>query len=63
MVLSRKRRQEIVIDVGGELIVVTVVEIRSDKIRIGVDARKHVKVHRREVFDAIHRGEAQGAPK
>lgn len=48
LVLSRKRGEQIVI---GGAIVVTVVEIRGDKIRIGIDADKEIPVHRKEVED------------
>lgn len=53
LVLSRKKNKSIVI--GGEEIVVTVVEIRGDKVRLGIEAPKEVPVHRREVLDAIKR--------
>jgi len=52
LVLSRKLNQSIVI---RDDIVVTVVEIRDDFVRLGIDAPKHVPVHRREVYDAIKR--------
>jgi carbon storage regulator len=50
LVLSRKVGESIVI---GDDVVVTILEIRGDLIRVGIDAPKHVKVHRREVFEAI----------
>ena len=50
LVLSRKKNESIVIHDG---IVVTVVEIRGDKVRLGIEAPKNVSVHRREVYDAI----------
>jgi carbon storage regulator len=53
LVLSRKKNESIVIN---DEIVVTVVEIRGDKVRLGIQAPKEVPVHRMEVFDAI-RGE------
>jgi carbon storage regulator len=37
----------------GDDVSITVIEIRGDQIRIGVDAPKHVKVYRQEVFDLI----------
>ena len=40
-----------------------VVEIRGDKVRLGVEAPKEVPVHRREVFDAIRRNEAAAGSK
>jgi carbon storage regulator len=54
LVLSRKKNESIVIN---DDITIVVVEIRGDKVRLGVEAPKEVPVHRREVFDAIHRGE------
>lgn len=54
LVLSRKLNETIVIN---ENIIVTVVEILGDKVRLGIEAPKEVPVHRREVYDAIHRSE------
>lgn len=52
LVLSRKKNESIVINND---ITIVVVEIRGDKVRLGVEAPKEVPVHRREVYDAIHR--------
>lgn len=52
LVLSRHRDEEIMI---GDDISIVVVDIRGDKTRIGITAPEHVKVHRREVFEAIYR--------
>jgi carbon storage regulator len=58
LVLSRKKNESIVINND---ITIVVVEIRGDKVRLGVEAPKEVPVHRREVYDAIKRNEmAQG---
>ncbi len=54
LVLSRKKDESIVINND---ITIVVVEIRGDKVRLGVEAPKEVPVHRREVFEAIARGE------
>ena len=43
----------------GDEIVVTIVDIRGDKVRLGINAPSSIPVHRQEVFDAIQR-EAQG---
>ncbi len=60
LVLSRKKNESIVIN---DDITIVVVEIRGDKVRLGVEAPKEVPVHRREVFDAIRRNEsASGKP-
>jgi carbon storage regulator len=54
LVLSRKKNESIII---GENIVVVVVDIRHDKVRLGIEAPKEVTVHRREVYEAIKRSE------
>jgi carbon storage regulator len=51
LVLSRKKNESIVID---NSITVTVVEIRGDKVRLGIVAPKDIPVHRQEVYEAIH---------
>ena len=56
LVLSRKKNECIVIN---DDIMITVVEIREDKVRLGIEAPKEVPVHRREVYDAIKRGETR----
>ncbi len=56
LVLARKINESIVI---REDVVVTVVEVRGDKVRLGIQAPKEVKVHRREVYDAIRQAEQQ----
>jgi len=52
LVLSRKRDERIVI---GDNIVITVVEVRGDKVRLGIEAPSEVPVHRQEVLDAMRR--------
>ncbi len=54
LVLSRKKNESIVINND---ITIVVVEIRGDKVRLGVEAPKEIPVHRREVYDAIRRNE------
>jgi carbon storage regulator len=56
LVLSRKKNESIVID---DRIKIVVVEIRGDKVRLGVEAPKEVPVHRQEVYDAIKRSALQ----
>lgn len=56
LVLSRKKNETIIVaPEGHEPIEVTVVEIRGDKVRLGVEAPREVPVHRREIQDAIDR--------
>ena len=52
LVLSRQRDETIMI---GDDIEVTVVDIRGDKVRLGINAPKEIPVHRKEVYDAIRR--------
>jgi len=60
LVLSRKKNESIVINND---ITIVVVEIRGDKVRLGVEAPKEVPVHRREVYEAIRRNELAGEGK
>ena len=50
LVLTRKPGERLVI---GDNIVITVVEVKGDNIRIGIDAPREVKVYRGEIYDAI----------
>lgn len=50
LVLTRKLDEKIMI---GDGIVLTVIELRNDSVRIGIEAPKDVKVHRAEVVDAV----------
>ena len=52
LVLSRKKDEKIII---GDNITLMVIEIRGDKVRLGIEAPKDVTVHRQEVYDAIQR--------
>lgn len=52
LVLSRYRDESIVI---GDDVVITVVDVRGDRVRLGIDAPAHISVHRREIYDAIAR--------
>lgn len=52
LVLSRQRDESIII---GDNIVVTIVDIRGDKVRLGINAPTEIPVHRQEVYEAIQR--------
>lgn len=54
LVLSRHIDESIMI---GDDIVITVIDIRGDKVRLGIEAPQAVPVHRQEVYDAIKRGD------
>ena len=50
LVLSRKRNESVVIN---DNIVVTIVDVRGDKVRIGIEAPRDVSVHRKEIYEQI----------
>jgi carbon storage regulator len=52
LVLSRQRDESIMI---GDKVVITIVDIRGDKVRLGITAPQEIPVHRQEVYDAIQR--------
>ena len=52
LVLTRKSNQSIMI---GDDIVITIVDIRGDKVRLGIEAPNDIPVHRQEVYEAIKR--------
>ena len=58
LVLSRQRDQSIII---GDNVVVTVVDVRGDKVKLGIEAPKEIPVHRQEVYEAIQRENRQAA--
>ena len=58
LVLSRQRDESIII---GDDIEVKVVDIRGDKVRLGITAPKEISVHRKEVYDAIRRENREAA--
>ena len=58
LVLSRQRDETIMI---GDEIEISVVDIRGDKVRLGINAPTRIAVHRKEVYDAIKRENAQAA--
>ena len=51
LVLTRKKNESIVIN---DVIKVTIVEIRGDKVRLGIEAPREIEVHREEVYEQIH---------
>lgn len=58
LVLSRQRDETIMI---GDEIEITVVDIRGDKVRLGITAPTRIAVHRKEVYEAIKRENEQAA--
>ena len=60
LVLSRKKKESIVIN--GEIII-TVVEIRGDKVRLGIEAPRNIPIHRTEVLEAMRQATTQDHPQ
>lgn len=62
LVLSRKQDEKIII---GDSITLMVISIQGDKVRLGIEAPKHVSIHREEVYQAIQRerGSAEPLPR
>jgi carbon storage regulator len=58
LVLSRKTDEKIVI---GESVVITVVEVRGDTVKLGIDAPSEVKIYRAELFDAIRKANIEAS--
>lgn len=56
LVLSRQKDESIII---GDDIKVTIVDVRGDKVRLGITAPKSISVHRKEVYEAIQREKEQ----
>jgi carbon storage regulator len=56
LVLSRQKDESIMI---GDDVEITIVDVRGDKVRLGITAPKSIPVHRREIYDAIQREKAQ----
>ena len=58
LVLSRHRDESIMI---GDDVVITIVDIRGDKVRLGIEAPQDIPVHRQEVYEAIKRENQKAA--
>lgn len=52
LVLSRTKDESIVI---GDDIIITIIDVRGDKVRLGISAPRSITVHRQEIYDAIQR--------
>lgn len=60
LVLSRTKNESIII---GDDIEITIIDVRGDKVRLGIKAPREVPVHRKEIYDAIQREKAQERKK
>ena len=56
LVLSRQKDESIVI---GDDVEITIVDVRGDKVRLGINAPRSISVHRKEIYDAIQREKAE----
>jgi len=56
LVLSRQRDESIMI---GDDVEIIIVDVRGDKVRLGITAPKNIPVHRREIYDAIQREKSE----
>jgi len=56
LVLSRRKDESIMI---GDDVEIVIVNVRGDKVRLGITAPKHIPVHRREIYEAIQREKAE----
>ena len=56
LVLSRRKDESIMI---GDDVEIIIVDIRGDKVRLGITAPKAIPVHRREVYEAIQREKSE----
>jgi carbon storage regulator len=56
LVLSRTKDESIMV---GDNVEITIVDVRGDKVRLGITAPQEIPVHRREVYDAIQREKAE----
>lgn len=60
LILSRYKDESIMI---GDDVEIMIVDVRGDKVRLGITAPKDIPVHRREIYDAIQRGKVKAAKK
>ena len=58
LVLSRQKDESIII---GDDVEITIVDVRGDKVRLGINAPRSISVHRKEVYEAIQREKEQKA--
>lgn len=56
LVLSRQKDESIII---GDDVEITIVDVRGDKVRLGINAPRSISVHRKEIYDAIQREKAE----
>ncbi len=55
LVLSRKKDESIIIGTGENKVEIMIVDVRGDKVRLGINAPISISVHRKEIYEAIQR--------
>lgn len=58
LVLSRQKDESIIV---GDDVQITIVDVRGDKVRLGITAPKSISVHRKEIYEAIQKEKVQNA--
>ena len=53
LVLSRKCGERVVVSLNGEVITIEIIKVRGSRVRIGVEAPRHIAVHREEVWNRL----------
>lgn len=59
LVLSRQKDESIIIGEGDDKVEITIIDVRGDKVRLGIDAPRKISVHRKEIYEAIQREKKQ----
>ena len=55
LVLSRRKDESIIIGTGENKVEIMIVDVRGDKVRLGINAPRSISVHRKEIYEAIQR--------
>ena len=63
LVLSRTKDESIIIGDGDDKVEVVIVDVRGDKVRLGINAPRSISVHRKEIYEAIQREKAENGTK
>lgn len=54
LILTRRIGETLKIDLGSDVVSVTVLGVKGNQVRVGVEAPKHISVHREEIYQRIH---------
>ena len=53
LVLSRRRSERLVVMMGGEIVTIEILKIKGARVRLGIEAPKHIAVHREELWKKL----------